>query len=57
MVNNLNQRQPDCLTCWKREECDKAQAGTFCPKWQSKAPKPAERDPNAAWRQGDDPPF
>lgn len=48
---------PDCLNCWKYEDCGKAQPGTFCPQWQSKPPQPKGKDPNEAWRKGEDAPF
>ena len=57
MASETTRPAPDCATCWKFEECGRAQAGTFCPQWQSKEPKPAGKDPNDAWRQGDEPAF
>lgn len=58
MANEQHSRtEPDCLTCWKRETCDRAEPGTFCTSWQSKPPQPKGKDPNQAWREGDEPPL
>lgn len=46
---------PDCESCWKRETCENARDGAFCPAWQSKEPKIKGIDPNTAWERGDDP--
>lgn len=45
---------PDCGTCWQRDQCPNAQAGEFCPRWQSTKPAAREPDPNDLWRQGED---
>ena len=46
--------EPDCTTCWKREDCPIAEEGDFCPAWQSRKPEPAGEDPSERWRRGDD---
>lgn len=48
---------PDCDTCVKKEECERALSGTFCPSWQSKEPAPKGEDPNEQWRRGEESPF
>lgn len=48
---------PDCDTCVKKEECEKALSGTFCPSWQSKEPAPKGEDPNEQWMRGEESPF
>ena len=45
---------PDCMSCWRREECQHAQAGDFCTLWRSAEPEPREPDPNEQWRRGEE---
>ncbi len=42
------------MTCWRREECSRAEEGCFCPQWQSKKPQPRSEDPNTRWQRGDE---
>jgi len=46
--------RPDCSTCIHREECEKAQAGTFCLRWASQAPRDRGPNPGEAWARGED---
>lgn len=45
-------KEPDCATCWKKETCEKAQDGCFCPGYQSKQP-PERSEMASVWRQGE----
>lgn len=47
---------PDCAVCIYRDACERAQEGTFCPKFRSEEPPEYDeaKDPNVAWRQGED---
>ncbi len=51
---NEKRVEPDCRTCWRRETCPKAKAGTFCQMWQERKPEPKGDDPNDLWRRGKD---
>jgi len=53
--NSSRNAGPDCLNCWKRETCARAKPGTFCTRWQSRSPQPKGKNPNQAWREGDEP--
>ena len=46
---------PDCMTCWKRETCERAQEGTFCAEWQSREPKEKHPTPDELWERGETP--
>lgn len=48
---------PDCLTCWKYSECGNAEPGKFCAKYQTTVPQKSGKDPNDAWRQGEETDF
>lgn len=50
-------REPDCATCYKKDTCEKAQEGTFCPMWRSEPPAPRGEDPNDRWRRGEEEAF
>ena len=45
--------EPDCDTCAKRKECDKAQSGRFCTGWRTREEEREGIDPNEAWTRGD----
>ncbi len=51
---NQQRIDPDCATCALKETCERAQDGKFCPSWRSEIVKPAGKDPNDAWKQGED---
>ena len=53
MNDKSTNQGPDCRTCWQRETCEKAQAGTFCALWATKQPQAPEHPD--AWERGDDP--
>lgn len=46
--------EPDCGTCVRKDECERAREGCFCPMWQGREPEPKGEDPNEAWRRGDE---
>ena len=54
MLDTLQTTGPDCATCWHRDKCADAQAGTFCPMWQTRQPEPRQPDPNDLWNQGEE---
>lgn len=54
MLDTLQTTGPDCATCWQRDKCADAQAGTFCPMWQTRQPEPRQPDPNDLWNQGEE---
>lgn len=54
MANTKERPTPDCMTCRKQEECSWAEAGTFCPQWQSKEPQPRGENPNSRWLRGEE---
>ena len=45
----------DCMTCWKRDICERAQEGTFCTEWQSEKPKDKHPTPDELWERGETP--
>lgn len=52
MNEELENQGPDCMTCWKKDSCPRAQAGTFCTGWATKPPQEAEHPD--AWERGDE---
>ena len=50
----MARKEPDCVTCWKKDSCERAREGAFCPQWQSAEPAPEGPDPNGQWRKGED---
>ena len=49
---NNSKNIPDCMTCWKKDSCPRAKAGTFCTGWATKPPQEAEHPD--AWERGDE---
>lgn len=54
MANTRERPTPDCMSCWKYEECSRAEAGSFCLQWQSKKTQPRGDDPNSRWQRGEE---
>ena len=44
----------DCVTCYRRADCDRAAENSFCSMWQSAEPEARGEDPNAGWLRGED---
>ena len=45
---------PDCATCVRRGECERAAEGTFCPAWASAPPRDRGESPADKWARGDE---
>lgn len=45
---------PDCTTCVRRGECERAAEGTFCPAWASAPPRDRGESPADKWARGDE---
>ena len=48
------ERGPGCENCVRREECNDAREGYFCPRWNSRTPEERTPDPNEQWQRGED---
>ena len=44
----------DCCVCIHRKECENAQEGKFCGRFQSKAFEPKGVNPNDLWEKGEE---
>lgn len=43
-----------CESCVKREECERAQEGRFCPDWRSREAKDRGEGPAEKWSRGEE---
>lgn len=48
----MDKPAPDCATCWQKDTCPRAKAGTFCTAWGTK--KPQEPEHPDAFERGED---
>lgn len=46
---------PDCMSCRKKDACERAEAGKFCTEWQSKEPQERHPTPGEKWETGEMP--
>ena len=54
MKGKSGKTAPDCATCVRRETCERAREGTFCPMWAANPPRDRGESPADKWARGDE---
>lgn len=47
-------KKPDCCLCIHRKGCERYAEGSWCTQFQSQEPEPEGKDPNEAWKRGEE---